>query len=214
MQGQRGWHQGCTQRRLPAQQRSAQSMRHGLQSRCAHPFNMQLCLTPMSCNSPQIRALQPWHCKHGLHAISMQGASHCHAPLLAHCEQRIRLYCMSAQMAEALGWVALQAREAKRRKREAEREAEKRKREAKRRRRQQEQLAEERARAEAAARAEAEGQDASVYPPAPTLFPWTIIAGTPNPPIGNQKELYCDHMKSMSEPCMLQWAQCPLLMLR
>ena len=61
----------------------------------------------------------------------------CHATLLTHCKESISLYCLSAHKAEALGWVALQAREAKRRKREAEREAEKRKREAERRRRQQ-----------------------------------------------------------------------------
>ena len=41
MQKQRGWHQGCTQMRLPKQQRSAQSMRNGLQSRCAHPFDVR-----------------------------------------------------------------------------------------------------------------------------------------------------------------------------
>lgn len=96
MQRQRGWHQGCTQRRLPKRQRSVQSMRHGLQSRCAHPFNMQLCLTPMSGHSPQTGVLQPWHCKNGLHAISMQAALHCQPPLLTLCKEPISRHCMSA----------------------------------------------------------------------------------------------------------------------
>lgn len=110
--------------------------------------------------------------------------------------------------------MTVQAREAKRRKREAERGAEKRKREAERRRRQQEQQAEERARAEAAARVEAEGQDASVYHPAPTIFPRSLNACAPNPTTGTQDELSHDQLDIMSEPYMLRWAQCPLMMLK